>query len=376
MGARARWAGAVGWVAGPGLVVQTDLPTLVGAGTPALRELQQLQRVTGVSGELDVLVHGREVTTPSTLAWMSRFQTSVLARYGPRARASCDTAILCPGLSAPDLFRAGGGGQPTAVTISDTLATVPRYFTGAVVSTDRRAAIIAFGIRLMPLREQERVIDDLRARLDPPAGTSAELAGLPVLAADASGALSSPTRRLLSTLAALFVVTLALLIAFRDVRRALIPIVPIACAGGWSGLVLSVLRVSLNPMSATLGALVIAVSTEFSVLLAERYRQERSAGASAPDALAAAYRRTGAAVLASGFTVIAAFAVLIASDIPLLRNFGVMTVVDLTVSLAGVLLVLPAVLAVAEPGAHAPDRRAADAIPSQHGRRRAPAQVG
>ena len=139
-------------------------------------------------------------------------------------------------------------------------------------------------------------------------------------------------------------VTLALLIAFRDVRRALIPIVPIACAGGWSGLVLSVLGISLNPMSATLGALVIAVSTEFSVLLAERYRQERLRARQRADALGAAYRRTGAAVLASGVTVIAAFAVLIASDIPLLRDFGVMTVVDLTVSLAGVLLVLPAVL--------------------------------
>jgi predicted RND superfamily exporter protein len=53
-------------------------------------------------------------------------------------------------------------------------------------------------------------------------------------------------------------------------------------------------------------------------------------------------------VLASGVTAIAGFAVLIASDIAMLRNFGLVTVIDLAVSLLGVLVVLPAVLVVAE----------------------------
>jgi hypothetical protein len=42
---------------------------------------------------------------------------------------------------------------------------------------------------------------------------------------------------------------------------------------------------------------------------------------------------------------------LIASNITMLRDFGFVTVIDLTVSLCGVLLVLPAVLAIAEGGA-------------------------
>jgi uncharacterized protein len=53
-------------------------------------------------------------------------------------------------------------------------------------------------------------------------------------------------------------------------------------------------------------------------------------------------------VLASGVTAIAGFAVLIASDVAMLRDFGLVTVVDLSVSLAGVLAVLPAVLVLAE----------------------------
>jgi predicted RND superfamily exporter protein len=103
-------------------------------------------------------------------------------------------------------------------------------------------------------------------------------------------------------------------------------------------------------MSAALSALVIAISTEFSVLLSARYREEREAGASVEDALLRTYRVTGAAVLASGVTAIAGFAVLIASDIAMLRDFGLVTVLNLAVSLVGVLAVLPAVLVLAERG--------------------------
>ena len=94
----------------------------------------------------------------------------------------------------------------------------------------------------------------------------------------------------------------------------------------------------------------IAISTEFSVLLAERYRQERAGGHPPDDALERTYRSTGAAVLASGLTAIAGFAVLLLSDIRMLRDFGFVTVVDLAVSLVGVMLVLPAVLVLAERG--------------------------
>jgi predicted RND superfamily exporter protein len=56
-------------------------------------------------------------------------------------------------------------------------------------------------------------------------------------------------------------------------------------------------------------------------------------------------------VLASGVTAIAGFAVLVLSDIRMLRDFGLVTVFDLGVALVGVLLVLPAALVWSEGGA-------------------------
>jgi predicted RND superfamily exporter protein len=200
----------------------------------------------------------------------------------------------------------------------------------------------------MPLDRQQEIFDDMRARLKPPPGVTAELGGLPVLVAGANDTLSDPLRRLGTLLAGLLAVALALLAVYRRWERALVPLVPIALATGWSALVLFALRVPLNPMSATLGALVIAISTEFAVLLDGRFREERAAGHAVGAALRRTYRSTGAAVVASGATAIAGFAVLALSDVRMLQEFGIVTVVDLSVSLLGVLAVLPAALVLAE----------------------------
>ena len=128
---------------------------------------------------------------------------------------------------------------------------------------------------------------------------------MPVLAADADGSLSSVSRRVLTVLIGLAVVGLVLLALLRNPRRALIPLAPIVLATGWSELVVYVLGISLNPMSVTLAALVIAISTEFSVLLAERVRAERRDGWSLAGAVERAYRSTGTAVLVSGVTAAA-----------------------------------------------------------------------
>ena len=220
-----------------------------------------------------------------------------------------------------------------------------------MIAPGRRLATLAFGIKLMSLDEQQRVVETMRASLHPPKGVSAQLVGLSVLAAQANAQVASPWRRLQTLLIGLAAVALVLLIAFAgDVRRALTPLTPIVLASGWSALILFIVRVPLNPMSLALGALVIAIATEFSVLLSERHRQERAAGHDVLQALVRTYRHTGAAVAASGVTAIMGFGVLVLSDISMLRDFGLVTVIDLSVSLVGVLIALPAALVLV--GAH------------------------
>ena len=216
-----------------------------------MRDLEALQRDTGVAGEVDVLIEGADLTEPKVMAWMRGYQSELLARHGYNAQKGCAGAELCPALSLPDLFRTPEL-SATREQIRALLDAVPPYFSQAAITPDRKTALLAFGLRLQSLEAQHEVIEDMRGRLDPPAGVRATVAGLPVLAADANHALSDPLRRLLTALAGLAAVALALFAVYRSWTRAWVPLVPIALATGWSALVLWLIGVPLNPMSAAL----------------------------------------------------------------------------------------------------------------------------
>ena len=347
-------AAALGWGLDTQTRVETNLNKLVPQNLGSLQALNELERITGVGGEIDLMLSGKDLARPSTIEWMSSYQSAVLERFGYSAARGCGKARLCPAFSLPDLFQgqaagAGGSRRLTQAQVSGLLSTIPPYFSKDVITPDRRVATLAFGIRLMGLDEQQQLVEQMRSNLHPPAGVSASLVGLAVLAAQSGSQVADPWRRLETLLVGLAAVALVLLLAFRgDRRRALVPLAPIVLATGWSALILFAVRVPLNPMSVTLGALVIALSTEFSVLLSERHRQERLAGHDTIEALRRAYRRTGAAVAASGVTAIAGFGVLALSDIRMLRDFGLVTLIDLSVSLVGVLVALPAALVIAD----------------------------
>ena len=333
--------------------VESDVQKLVPQKLTALQDLRGLQQISGVGGEVNVLVEGRSVTDPAVVAWMTSYQARILKRLHFDSRRGCGGSDICPAFSLPDLFTTKASVSSKA-RVDALLDAVPAYFSQSVITPDRRTATLAFGLKLMPLERQFDVLRTMQRELDPPAGVTARLAGLPVLAAEANDRIASPWRRLATLLAGLLAVAVVLLAALRSARRALVPLIPIALATGWSAFVVFLVRIPLDPLSIMLSALVIAIATEFSVLLSERFRSERGSGLDVPAALAATYRSTGAAVLASGTTAIAGFGVLVLSDIRMLRDFGAVTVIDLAVALIGVLVVLPAVLVLSERGALVP----------------------
>ncbi|UJA19510.1 MMPL family transporter [Thermoleophilia bacterium SCSIO 60948] len=358
-----------GWALDFTTPVQSDLRELVPNDVPAVQDVDALEAETGVSGEIDVTVSSDRITDPAVINWMSDLQARVLelGGFGVGERCADGETDLCPAPSLPDLVSAGGE-APDQATVDSILSLLPARFSQAMIETDPQSgeigdtAVLAFGIPVQPLDEQKELIDGIRTEIaangGPPVGVDAEVVGLPVLAAESSGQLST-TRFLISAIA-IVLVGAVLLATLRSPRRALVTIAPIVLAVGWAGLIfwlcrvvlggLGIVDIALNPMSATLGALVIATATEFSVLLASRYYEVRDAGASVGEALRQCYARTGMPVIASGVTAIAGFATLLATDIPMVRDFGLVTVLDLLASLAGVMLVLPAALVLAERG--------------------------
>ena len=353
----------IGWGLGTQTSTQSDIRELAPQNLEAVRDLNEVQDATGVSGELDIRVSAPDLTDPATIRWMAAFKRRALEAGGfSGPNASCREAEICPGPALSDFVTGGGAltgreaGRLTASEIRSTLKQIPRYDLRQVATVDPKtglpagSALVSFGIRAQSLDRQQALIERVREAVGtpgepggPPAGVEVEPAGLPVIAAAAASDLSSS--RYLLTLVGLVAVALVLLMVYRSFSRALVPLVPVAMATGWAALVLWLTRIPLNPMSAALGALTIAIATEFSVILSGRFHEERGGGLGVVEALRAAYARTGGAVLASGITAIAGFAVLIVSEVGMLRDFGLVTVIDLAVALAGVMVALPAALA-------------------------------
>jgi hydrophobe/amphiphile efflux-3 (HAE3) family protein len=348
----------VGWGLGTQIGTVSDVRSLGPQGLKEIGDLNRVQDATGVAGQLQIAVEAPDFSDPATIRWMAEFKQRVLEEDGFSGRQpSCLKAEICPGPALSDFLTTGSGKERlTQRDIRATLRELPAYDLEQLAPVDPKTglpghlALLSFGIRAQSLEDQQALIERVRSEVGkpgapggPPAGVKVRFAGLPVIAAAAASDLSSS--RYWLTLAGLVAVALVLLAAYRSFVRALVPLVPVVLATGWSALVLWLSQIPLNPMSAALGALTIAIATEFSVILAARFREERGGGLGVDDALRAAYARTGPAVLASAATVIAGFAVLIASDVSMLRDFGFVTVIDLAVALLGVMVALPAALA-------------------------------
>jgi uncharacterized membrane protein YdfJ with MMPL/SSD domain len=117
------------------------------------------------------------------------------------------------------------------------------------------------------------------------------------------------------------------------------------------------------------GPLVIAVGTEFSVLVAARYLEERRRGRDPRSSVTYGVPRIGRAFVASGLTLVGGFGVLAFSPMPLLRDFGIVVALDVLFALASTLILLPPLLVWADerhwlrglPATGRPERQPADA---------------
>lgn len=108
-----------------------------------------------------------------------------------------------------------------------------------------------------------------------------------------------------------------------------------------SWLFVGLLGLSLSPLAAVSGLLVIASCTEFSVLIRGRYLEERQRGLSPREAIDTAASRAGRAFFTSAMMTIGGFAVLIGSALPLIRDFGILVTLNVAIALLAALVALP-----------------------------------
>jgi hydrophobe/amphiphile efflux-3 (HAE3) family protein len=324
----------VGLLVDSRIPVQTDPERFIPQDSAVLQDLYHIRDVAGSSSELGILVEAKDVTSPEVLGWMAAFQERMKQEHGELLRSNSVATLLMMGAD---------GSVPASDLVERVLATTPVGVQRSLVSDDRTQASVIFSLgKEVSLQERKTLIDSIKADLRLPPGVSATPAGLSVVGVEAIDALSA--NRDLMVYAAMGAIVLGLFFIYRHPIKAVAPVLPIVLALGSSTALLFFLGIELNPLTAVSGPLIIAMGTEFTVLLMSRYFEERGRGALPREAMQVATQHIGRAITVSGLTVMGGFGVLAFSGFPLLVDFGKVTALDMGLSLLSTLIVLPPLL--------------------------------
>jgi predicted RND superfamily exporter protein len=206
---------------------------------------------------------------------------------------------------------------------------------------DRKESLILLNIRHLATEDLQAFIIELDKELK---DTDMDIQITGKSAMDVEMVKGLTSGRVKMTVIGLALVFAALLFIYRNFFKALIPILPVVMIIGMSRGVMYLLGIQYTPITATLGALVLGMGTEMTVMMLERYLEERKSGREKVESMVTTATMIGKAIVASGLTTVGGFSVLMASQFVILKDFGLMTVINITLALFSTFIILPPII--------------------------------
>ncbi|MEI8238093.1 MAG: MMPL family transporter, partial [Actinomycetota bacterium] len=235
---------------------------------------------------------------------------------------------------------------PLGLDMLQAFNVAPASLRSLMVANHGNAAQVLFQVGPSSLEERAIVLDHVKGAVaDPgkgaplPKDAKATTGGLAVVGV---GLLENITaNRAELTIVALLLVAAFVVLRYRDLARGLLTMIPVLLAVGASAVLVRLLGITLSPLTTVGGPLVVATCAEFSVLLVDRYSEERARGMDPEVGTRMAALRTGRAFFTSALTTLGGFAVLMFSSLPLLADFGMVVTINIAVALLAALVVVP-----------------------------------
>ncbi|WP_082087235.1 RND family transporter [Methanococcoides methylutens] len=320
--------------------IQTDTETFVPQDLPALIDLTHLSDITGGEEQLNIIIKTDNVADPEVLGWMDEFSAhEVNSRNNIQGAESMASVIKSM----------NGGVIPASESEIRTLyEQMPDQQKDRLMYGENMLLLnlnIGDATATLGMEGLEVLTDIVREDMlwmSPPPGMTATITGSSVVFIEVIGALTSG--RIFMTYLGLSMVFGGLLLIYRDILKALVPVVTMFMVVGWSGGLMYVMGMEYTPMTATLGALILGVGSEYAVLMMERYFEEKEKGATPEEAMTEAGVKIGKAIVTSGLTTLFGFCALVASDFVIISSFGMITVIDVALALFATFVVFPPVM--------------------------------
>ncbi|WP_290623592.1 MULTISPECIES: efflux RND transporter permease subunit [unclassified Archaeoglobus] len=167
------------------------------------------------------------------------------------------------------------------------------------------------------------------------------ITGFPVILAHLSEVLFSSLN--LMTAVAYLLIVVFLLLSYRSILRAVIPLISISVAVAAMNLCMVVMGIKQTTISIALNSIVLGMGIDYSIHITERYFEERGK-LGVEESVKRTIERTGKAVLTSALTTAGGFGALYFSSFPVLSNFGVLAFIAVIFSLVSAVSIVPAFL--------------------------------
>jgi len=331
---------------------ETNMLNMIPQDMEGLVNSRELQDIAGSTMFLTFLVEAEDVTDKPVVEWLALLEERIEGNYaGVESVQSVASVIGMLGLDPANADQSA---------IDRAVAGMPGSMLRTLVSEDRRHA--ALQVQIHPdvsSAGQLALLENIRLEAESIAPEGAVIAPAGMMSLAAVGVDNISANSTLIKVLGVVAIVLGLMLIYRRVKESLFTVLPIAFVLGFIPLVLILLDLDYNPLTIALSSLVLGIGTEFTVLVMERYKEERERGADGKEAIRTAIAKVGQAITASGLTVIIGFSTLMFVDFPVLREFGITTVIETTLCLLFALTILPALVIVFE-GREARAKQAAE----------------
>ncbi|MFN3383298.1 MAG: hydrophobe/amphiphile efflux-3 (HAE3) family transporter [Archaeoglobaceae archaeon] len=149
------------------------------------------------------------------------------------------------------------------------------------------------------------------------------------------------------TIVAYVAILIFLLAIYRSIRKSVVPLIAITTVIGVMNLIMFLSGVKQTMVSIALNSIVLGLGIDFSIMITERYLEERQR-VSEIEAVKRAIEKTGKATTTSALAMIGGFGSLMLSTFPVMRDFGFLSLVAISFSLLSAFTVVPAFLMITE----------------------------
>src|SRR5690625_22455 len=315
---------------------ETDVETFMPQDTQELKDIHQLRDIMGTTDQVSIVYESDDVISDQVITWVDDLTENMGTEFPD---------VVVETKSVTNVVKKMNDGElPDSEVFREQIADIPENQLKLFLNESQTKGVITVGIKHLEAEELKLFIDDLGLYLDNNALDAVEttITGKAVLDVEMIQGLT--TGRYQMTLLGMGLVFISLLLIYRHPIKAFIPLLPIIFIVGWSGLAMYFLDVSYTPLTATLGALIIGIGTEFTVLVMERFYEEREKGYQGQEAIQTTNKSIGKAIFASALTTIGGFSALLVSDFVILNNFGMMTLINISLALFSTFVVMPPIL--------------------------------